>query len=158
MTIPYVPGPEQQDRTDFRLAEIAPSGQKPSRLLPIAFGMLVLAVLFAGTVLVVVLNRTAATVAAAPAPSVSPSDPAPLSALIPVCREQAKKLLRAPATAQFSEETVPHESSGTGWWQVNGLVDAQNGFGALVRNHYDCTSQRTPTGWQGTAVTFSPWN
>lgn len=57
---------------------------------------------------------------------------------IGACREKVKTQLRAPATAQFSEEAVERQATGS-YFDVHGLVDSQNGFGALVRNRYACT-------------------
>jgi hypothetical protein len=139
------------ERTEFRLAEHAPH-QKRS-LLPVVAAGLVAAILALGAVFAYVAFRPDTTNGTAVGKL-----SVPLSLMLPLCHEQAKRPARAPATVQFSGESEPRESPGTGWWQLDGLIDAQNGFGALIRNRYSCTSQRTPTGWQGTQVTFSPWN
>lgn len=52
-----------------------------------------------------------------------------------VCRNSVKDQLKAPATAQFSDE----QASGVGdTWAVTGSVDSENSFGALIRNTYTC--------------------
>ncbi len=53
-----------------------------------------------------------------------------------------KKVLKAPATAEFasfSESSVGH--LGTNKYRVTSYVDAQNSFGAKLRNHYTCDLQ-----------------
>lgn len=76
------------------------------------------------------------------------------SAQISACREKVKQSLKAPATAQFSQEAVSRQPTGS-FWEVNGVVDAQNGFGALIRNRYKCTV--TGEG-EALAVTLSDWS
>lgn len=48
-----------------------------------------------------------------------------------LCKEQMQLFLKSPSTAEFSN--VKHEGS-----LVVGSVDAQNGFGATVRNEFSC--------------------
>lgn len=55
------------------------------------------------------------------------------------CESFVKRLLKAPSTADFA----PHgelqiSGSGTGPWTVVGYVDAQNSFGAMLRQNYFC--------------------
>jgi hypothetical protein len=53
------------------------------------------------------------------------------------CEDVVKKNLKAPSTASFSNETA----TGTGGaYTVTGDVDSQNGFGAMIRNHFTCES------------------
>jgi hypothetical protein len=73
--------------------------------------------------------------------------------LIEQCRAEAKKSLKAPATAQFSEER-PVEL-GDRFYYIDGSVDAQNGFGALVRSKYRCKAESTASGWSVVRVEFS---
>ena len=59
------------------------------------------------------------------------------------CRDFVKERLRAPSTADFS---ALHESAsliGENKYVVRGYVDAQNAFGAQIRNNYACTVQYT---------------
>lgn len=53
-----------------------------------------------------------------------------------VCEQFVERRLKAPATAEFSESTV---MQGGGEWVVEGDVDSENGFGALIRSEYSCT-------------------
>lgn len=52
-----------------------------------------------------------------------------------VCEQFIEKRLRSPGSAEFSQTEAT--DNGTSWI-VSGAVDSQNGFGALVRNRYDC--------------------
>jgi len=57
-----------------------------------------------------------------------------------VCRQFLLDRLKAPATAQFPVEPVAIVSAlGDGRFRVQAAVDSQNGFGALIRNDYDCS-------------------
>lgn len=56
-----------------------------------------------------------------------------------MCREFVKNRLRAPATAKFaglSDTTSVKLDDGS--FLVRSYVDAQNGFGALIRTYYRC--------------------
>lgn len=80
-------------------------------------------------------------------PPPPPSDPATLA--IHACEEAVKDRLKAPATARFLHESA--RQSGTLYY-VEGDVDAENGFGALIRGHFRCTSTGSgsdPSGWSG---------
>lgn len=57
-----------------------------------------------------------------------------------VCEQFVEKRLKAPATAEF-ENTATTQAGDE--WTVEGDVDAENGFGALIRNHYVCTVRPT---------------
>lgn len=49
--------------------------------------------------------------------------------------------LKAPSTAKFSKYHEVEDQItkiGTNKWHVVAWVDAQNGFGAMIRNHYSC--------------------
>jgi len=62
-----------------------------------------------------------------------------------------KQYLKAPGSAKFQ---LPAEGAnvvnlGNGEWHVVAYVDAQNSFGALLRNNYDCTVKYTGNdSWQ----------
>lgn len=51
------------------------------------------------------------------------------------CEDLVRKNLKAPSTASFSNETTEGSS---GKYTINGDVDAQNSFGAMIRNHFVC--------------------
>jgi hypothetical protein len=72
---------------------------------------------------------------------------------IAACREKVKVQLKAPATAQFSGEAVTKQPTGE-LFEVRGVVDAENGFSALLRQRYTCTA--TADG-RALAVTLTAW-
>lgn len=60
--------------------------------------------------------------------------------LVKACRASVKATLAAPATAQWPGGEVVEEAPGSGddVWRVDGGVDAQNHYGALLRSHWTC--------------------
>lgn len=55
------------------------------------------------------------------------------------CESFVKQALKAPSTADFApHHELQISGSGTGPWTVIGYVDAQNSFGAKLRNGYFC--------------------
>lgn len=78
---------------------------------------------------------------------------APMSGLIPACQQAVKIWLKSPGSAQFGGEAV----AGRDPYIVTGWVDSQNGFGALVRNRYQCRAWRGELGWRAEDPTFSDW-
>jgi hypothetical protein len=52
-----------------------------------------------------------------------------------------KRMLKAPATAEFGDEVATH--LGSEKYRVSGYVDAQNAFGAKLRSTWTCTVQNT---------------
>lgn len=74
-----------------------------------------------------------------------------------MCQKFVAKSLKAPATARFSSmsETAAIPSNEAKFkhlpnaWDSAGYVDAQNSFGAMLRQEYFCTMQRTgPDKWR----------
>lgn len=63
-----------------------------------------------------------------------------------------ESLLRSPSTADFGGETATKTGKNT--YHVEGYVDAQNGFGATVRNYYECDVEFTPDGNSRTISNF----
>lgn len=55
------------------------------------------------------------------------------------CEGFVKERLRAPASAQFPSQGRDVAPQGGGRYTVRGVVDSQNGFGALVRSEYACS-------------------
>lgn len=55
-----------------------------------------------------------------------------------VCEDFVKDRLKSPSSAEFSD-AVTTESASDGSWTVRGIVDSENGFGAMLRNSYTCT-------------------
>jgi hypothetical protein len=56
------------------------------------------------------------------------------------CESAVKNQLKAPSTAKFSGEDYIDEDP---TWLVTGSVDAQNGFGAMLRSGFNCTLTRS---------------
>lgn len=76
------------------------------------------------------------------------------AAVVSACHDNALTRLRSPASAKFSGE---HSYQTTdGHWHLLGVVDSQNGFGALVRNKFDCDALPQDGAWVP-GVTFSDW-
>lgn len=70
-----------------------------------------------------------------------------------VCREQVLGKLRAPATARFTEGTVSFLPGQTAeFYTARGMVDAQNGYGAMLRLRYQCDITRERDGWRVTST------
>lgn len=66
-----------------------------------------------------------------------------------VCEQFVEKRLKAPASAEYENTTT---SEAGGQWTVEGDVDAENSFGAQIRNHYVCVVE--PTDAEGTNWTL----
>jgi hypothetical protein len=58
------------------------------------------------------------------------------SQVIKSCQDTVKSTLKSPATANFQTATAKLKDK---TWTINGTVDSQNSFGALVRSSYQCT-------------------
>lgn len=67
--------------------------------------------------------------------TIGPGDPDRAQA-VHLCEDSIRSQLRSPSSAKFSGETY---SSGGVSYTVAGNVDAQNGFGAMLRDTFDCT-------------------
>lgn len=67
-------------------------------------------------------------------------DDASRAAALTMCRQYVRERLKAPSTATFAGigESTVNEYSGQEWG-VRSHVDAQNGFGAMLRSTFDCT-------------------
>lgn len=78
------------------------------------------------------------------------SGPTDQQQAISACETAVKAQLKSPATAGFSGETT--SPAGNGYY-VEGNVDAQNGFGALIRSHWTCSTTPATNGkWLGNAT------
>lgn len=82
-------------------------------------------------------------------------DPLSRARLIEACHTAAQRQITTPATATFSDETTSSVSATRS--KVDGMVDAQNSLGALIRNRYTCEADRGPTGWTVADVVFAKW-
>lgn len=74
-----------------------------------------------------------------------PEPPDPWSAVERVCKSHVLDRLKSPSTAEFGEVDV--STSGPPY-SVRGVVDAQNSFGASLRNSYSCVVTRGSSGWE----------
>ncbi len=79
-----------------------------------------------------------------------------LSSAAAGCQEKVLPQLKAPGTAKFGGEEYSTTNT-TVPVRVSGWVDAENSFGALVRNRYSCLATPTDHGWSISDVTFSAW-
>lgn len=62
-------------------------------------------------------------------------------------KQVVRERLKSPATAEFprlDEWEVTQGADGNTWF-VNGWVDSQNGFGAVIRNGFRCRLSASPT-------------
>lgn len=73
------------------------------------------------------------------------------------CERLVTDALRSPSSATFSGPSDTKTLSiSPNVWRINGWVDAQNGFGAQIRNNYECQVRYTGTSWQREALTIIP--
>jgi len=57
------------------------------------------------------------------------------------CQDYVRERLKAPASAKFqAPREAQIEDTGRGIFKVESYVDAQNGFGAMLRKRYTCTA------------------
>jgi len=64
-----------------------------------------------------------------------------------MCQKPVERLLRAPASAKFptmGKQDVLSIHSGNGVYLVDGYVDSQNGFGAMLRSNWECKIKQNP--------------
>lgn len=52
-------------------------------------------------------------------------------------KEVIKGILKSPSTAQFTDVSAYELSNPKDVWAVNGYVDSQNSFGAMIRNQWE---------------------
>jgi hypothetical protein len=71
------------------------------------------------------------------------------NAAIAACESSVRDELKAPTTAKFSDERYTDSDPS---WRVTGAVDAENGFGAMIRNRFECTLTRNGDSYATTAV------
>lgn len=55
---------------------------------------------------------------------------------ITIAGKEVKAKLKSPSTAKFSSSSETSVTRNGNTWRVTGWVDAQNGFGATLRNSY----------------------
>lgn len=117
-----------------------PAETRSPRLWPWAVGSVIVTVIaLFGVVLVFGGDARPAEVDPVTAPT--PEEHSPeldLAAAELACQDFVRDRLKAPATAEFTE-AVTAPLAGYDRYTVSGAVDAQNSFGALIRNFYSCT-------------------
>jgi len=69
---------------------------------------------------------------------------------IAACERSVEAQLRAPATAEFSNQVASRGADGS--YEVRGNVDSENGFGAMLRSSWTCSATPTTDGYRGLAV------
>ncbi len=127
-TQPTAPGP-----STFVPAPIAPPKRKRRRVMWISIAV---------AVAVAVALALAGTLGAIAWVATGPTE----GKLVKACRKAVTQNLRSPGSAQWpGGEGVSHQD--TGLWIVVGSVDAQNGFGALVRLDFECHAEREGRSW-----------
>jgi hypothetical protein len=57
-------------------------------------------------------------------------------AALDVCHQRIEDQLKAPATADYTDEVTTESAPGN--WNITGAVDAENSFGAKIRASYVC--------------------
>lgn len=69
--------------------------------------------------------------------------------------EIVKQNLKAPSTADFPAPSLMSASNSYGdTWVVEGYVDAENSFGAMIRENFTVTLTLTDSGYTNGSVTF----
>jgi hypothetical protein len=64
-----------------------------------------------------------------------------------VCHDFIDKRLKSPASSDFEETSDMDVTSVGDTYTVRGKVDAQNGFGAMIRSDYTCTVRSIGDRW-----------
>lgn len=79
--------------------------------------------------------------------SMSNQKPDPKIEATVACEDFVKTALKAPSTANFDNETATGPVAGhPARYIVVGTVDAQNSFGAQLRNNFGCTAEKQGDG------------
>jgi hypothetical protein len=97
-----------------------------------------------------------AAAATADAPAATTAKPDPETLMFEACTEAVLAHLKAPATAQFPDaSTATYKKPDPSCRQqtrVMSYVDAENGFGALIRSEWGCSVSLSPDGSEVTGV------
>jgi hypothetical protein len=74
-----------------------------------------------------------------------------------LCEMLVERSLVAPSTAKFpANGTRDTKSAGNGIYITNSYVDAQNSFGAMIRNNYYCKLQFANNDWTVIDLQINP--
>lgn len=63
------------------------------------------------------------------------------------CQRFVERKLKAPSTAKFQSTGDTFAVKADDVYQVAGYVDAQNGFGAMIRSNYHCKMKLQGSKW-----------
>lgn len=80
------------------------------------------------------------------------SEPSVDEQRIAACHEAVLGGLKAPATAEFAGDEELGEWQEGKSVEIKGSVDAQNGFGALIRNSFRCIVQKEDLSVTGLSI------
>lgn len=69
------------------------------------------------------------------------------------CQQYVKDRLKSPSSADFSGEVATQSTGDEATYTVTGAVDAQNSFGAKIRNTFTCTVRRNGKSWDLVSLT-----
>jgi hypothetical protein len=75
-----------------------------------------------------------------------------------ICKEYVKNSLISPSTAKFPWGDVTKKHLGNNIYEVTSYVDAQNRFGAMIRNNYYCKLQYTGGDTSDEEANIGNWN
>lgn len=81
------------------------------------------------------------------APTISHSAPDGSMAHV-MAQKLVKAQLKAPSTAKFPSAEYTATDLGGGRWRVSSYVDAQNGFGAMLRSQWTVEMEATGETWK----------
>jgi hypothetical protein len=76
-----------------------------------------------------------------PAPPSAPRDQNTAENASSMCMVFVERNLKAPATAKFDYSADQASRVDSTTWESSGVVDAENSFGAMLRNRYYCKLQ-----------------
>lgn len=79
----------------------------------------------------------------------------PIHGSVSACQDAVRRELKTPSTARFSEDRIVEQSRAT--FYVRGVVDAENSFGAPLRNRYECIVNQSGQSWQVADVSLLAW-
>lgn len=71
-----------------------------------------------------------------------------------ICERYVSDRLRSPSTADFQQRSEQQVNESGGAYTISAHVDAQNRFGATVRQEYECQVRPTADGWSLDSLTF----
>ncbi|OLV20108.1 hypothetical protein [Deinococcus marmoris] len=75
--------------------------------------------------------------------SLAPSTPDYQTSFLVACQRGVREKLKAPSTAKFGNEIGRDVLTVTSGYRLNGTIEAQNSFGALIQSTYQCTGSST---------------